>query len=259
MDIEKLSAELVTRDLATRFVGQRVVYYPSLTSTMEVAKREAQQGAAEGTVVLADIQTAGRGRMERVWLSPGGNIALSLILYPPLSYLPYLIMLASLAVVHSIETATGLKSQIKWPNDILINGKKVCGILIENDVQGNSVSYSIIGIGININLKPVDYPEIGSIATSLSHELGKDVSRLKVLRGLLMELEGLYLKLSDAESIFREWRDNLETLGKEIDVKSGDILYRGLAESVEADGSLLLRGADGRLSRIVSGDVILHQ
>ena len=259
MNIEDLSPELITRDLATRFVGQRIVYYPSLASTMEVAKREAQQGAAEGTVVLADIQTAGRGRMERVWLSPGGNIALSLILYPPVSYLPYLIMLASLAVVHSIETATGLKPQIKWPNDILINGKKVCGILIESDVQGNSVSYSIIGIGININLKPADFPEIGPIATSLSHELGEDIPRLKVLRGLLRELEVLYLKLSDAESVFREWRDNLETLGREIDVKSGDIIYRGLAESVAADGTLLLRGADGRLSRIVSGDVTLHQ
>ena len=259
MNIEDLSPELITRDLATRFVGQRIVYYPSLASTMEVAKREAQQGAAEGTVVLADIQTAGRGRMERVWLSPGGNIALSLILYPPVSYLPYLIMLASLAVVHSIETATGLKPQIKWPNDILINGKKVCGILIESDVQGNSVSYSIIGIGININLKPADFPEIGPIATSLSHELGEDIPRLKVLRGLLRELEVLYLKLSDAESVFREWRDNLETLGREIDFKSGDIIYRGLAESVAADGTLLLRGADGRLSRIVSGDVTLHQ
>ena len=259
MDIEELSPELVTGGLATRFVGQRVVYHPILTSTMEVARQEAQRGVAEGTVVLADRQTAGRGRMERVWLSPGGNIALSLILYPPLSYLPYLIMLASLAVVHSIKTATGLKSQIKWPNDVLINGRKVCGILIESDVQGVSVSYSIIGIGLNINLNPADFPEIDPIATSLSHELGNDVSRLKVLRILLMELEVLYLKLTDAESVFFQWRDSLETLGREIEVKSGSTIYRGLAESVAPDGSLLLRGADGSLSRIVAGDVTLHQ
>jgi len=259
MDIEDLSPEIVTRDLTTRFIGQRVIYHPILTSTMDVARQEAQRGAAEGTVVLADRQTAGRGRMERVWLSPGGNIALSLILYPPLSYLPYLIMLASLAVVHSIGTVTGLKPQIKWPNDVLINGKKVCGILIESDVQGNSVSYSIIGIGLNINLSPADFPEISPIATSLSHELGGGLSRLKVLRVLLMELEGLYQQLSDAGSVFREWRDSLETLGREIEVKSGDTLYRGVAESVAADGTLLLRGADGSLVKIVAGDVTLHR
>ena len=259
MDIEDLSPEIVTRDLTTRFIGQRVIYHPTLTSTMDVARQEARRGASEGTVVLADRQTAGRGRMERVWLSPGGNIALSLILYPPLSYLPYLIMLASLAVVHSIGTVTGLKPQIKWPNDVLINGKKVCGILIESDVQGNSVSYSIIGIGLNINLSPADFPEISPIATSLSHELGNDVSRLKVLRVLLMELEGLYQQLSDAGSVFREWRDSLETLGREIEVKSGDTLYRGVAESVAADGTLLLRGADGSLVKIVAGDVTLHR
>ncbi|UCH43450.1 MAG: biotin--[acetyl-CoA-carboxylase] ligase [Dehalococcoidales bacterium] len=259
MEVDDLSPEVVTWGLATQFVGQRIVYHPVLTSTMDVARQEARQGAAEGTVVLADRQTAGRGRMERVWLTPGGNIALSLILYPPLSYLPYLIMLASLAVVHGIETTTGLKPQIKWPNDVLINGKKVCGILIESDVQGGSVSYSIIGIGLNVNLDPADFPEISPIATSLSHELGEDISRLKVLRCLLTELEGLYLRLSDAGSVFREWHDNLETLGREIEVQSGDTFYRGLAESVEVDGSLLLRGADGSLSRIVAGDVTLRR
>jgi len=253
-----LSAAAITKDLETRFVGQRVIYYPSLTSTMEVAKQEAQQEAAEGTVIIADEQTAGRGRLKRVWLSPKGSIALSIILYPSLAQLPSLIMLASLAVVHSIEAMTGLKSQIKWPNDVLINDRKVCGILIESDVQESMVNYVTIGIGINVNLKLTDFPEIQSIATSLSHELGRDVSRLSVIRCLLVEIERLYLALSTGDSVYEQWRDSLVTLGRRVRAKTGEAVYEGTAESVTRDGSLLLRGVDGNLTRIVAGDVTLR-
>lgn len=253
-----LSAAAISRDLETRFVGQRVIYYPSLTSTMEVARREAQQGAAEGTVIVADEQTAGKGRLKRAWLSPGGNVALSLILYPALANLPSLIMLASLAVVHSIEAVTGLKSQVKWPNDVLINGRKVSGILIENDVQANTVNYTIIGIGININLRLADFPEILPVATSLGAELGRDVSRLSVIRCLLVEIERLYLVLSVGGSVYEEWRDSLVTLGKRVRATTGETIYEGVAESVDRDGSLRLRGWDGSLTRIVAGDVTLR-
>jgi len=255
---DNLSPAVITGGLATRFIGQRVVYYPSLTSTMEVAKQEAQRGAAEGTIVLADEQTAGRGRMKRAWLSPRGSIALSVILYPALANLPSLIMLSSLAVVGSIEAVTGLESQIKWPNDVLINGRKVCGILIESDVQGNTVNYSIIGIGLNVNLGVADFPEILPIATSLSDELGRDVSRLQVIRYLLVEIERLYLALSAGGSVYEEWRDNLVTLGKRVRVTGGEVTQEGVAESVTPDGSLLLRGPDGSLSKIVAGDVTLR-
>jgi len=255
---DSLSAASITSELETRFVGQRVIYYPSLTSTMGVARREAQQGAAEGTVIITDEQTAGRGRLGRVWLSPKGSIALSIILYPGLSHLPSLIMLASLAVVHTIEAVTGLKSQTKWPNDVLVNGRKVCGILIESDVQGNAVNYAIIGIGINANLKLADFPEILPIATSLSDELGRDVSRLSIIRCLLVETERVYLALSAGGSIYEEWRDSLVTLGRRVRVKTGEAIYEATAESVARDGSLLLRGPDGSLTRIVSGDVTLR-
>ena len=255
---ESLSAEAITKDLETRFVGQRVLYYPSLTSTMEVARREAQQGVDEGTVIVAEEQTAGRGRQQRSWLSPKGNLTLSIILYPSLSHLPSLIMLASLAVVRSIEAATGLKAQVKWPNDVLINGKKVCGILIESDVQGSRVSYSIIGIGINVNLRLADFPEIQSIATSLTGELGRETSRLSVMRHLLAEIERLYLTLSSGGSIYEEWRDSLVTLGKRVRATTGETIYEGIAESVARDDSLQLRGADGSLTRIVAGDVTLR-
>ena len=258
MMVDSLSAAAITRDLETRFVGQRVIYYPRLTSTMEVARREARQGTAEGTVILADEQTAGKGRLKRIWLSPKGNLALSIILHSGLAHLPSLIMLASLAVVHTIEATTGLKAQVKWPNDILINGKKVCGILIENDVQGNTVSHSIIGIGINVNFRLADFPEIQSIATSLSDELGRDVSRLSVIRCLLVEVERLYLALSAGGSIYEEWQARLVTLGKRVRATTGETIYEGIAESVARDGSLLLRGADDSLTKIVVGDVTLR-
>lgn len=253
-----LSAASVTANLKTRFIGRRVLYYPRLTSTMEAAKKEAGGGAAEGTVIIAGEQTRGKGRIKRTWLSPPGNISLSIILHPDISHLPSLIMLASLAVARSLRKVTGLEAQIKWPNDVLINGRKVCGILIESDVRGKRVDYSTIGIGINVNFMPSYFPEVSASATSLADELGRSVSRLDILRQLLVETEKLYLALRVGESIFEEWRDNLVTLGKRVYVKSGETTIEGTAESVAPDGSLLLRRPDGSLARIVAGDVTLR-
>ncbi len=257
MGENSLSPASITSDLETQFIGHKVIYYPRLTSTMEVARREARRGAVEGTVVIAGEQTAGKGRLRRVWLSPKGSLALSIILHPSLVYLPSLIMLASLAVVRSIEAVTGLKSQVKWPNDVLVNGRKICGILIESDVRGDTVAYAIIGIGVNVNLRLSDFPEILPLATSLSDELGRDVSLLSLIRRLLVEMEGLYLTLLAGGSIYEEWRDNLVTLGKKVRVESGKIRHEGIAESVATDGSLLLRHSNGSLTKIVAGDVTL--
>ena len=255
---DSLSSASIADNLQTHFIGQRVIYYPKLISTMDVARREAQRGAVEGTVVVAGEQTGGRGRIKRTWLSPKGSIALSIILYPSVLHLPCLIMLASLAVVHSIEKVAGLKSQVKWPNDVLINGRKVSGILVESEVRGDMVDYATIGIGINANLSLSDFPEISSTATSLSDELGRDVSRLDVIQCLLLEIERLYLTLQAGGSIYEEWRDSLVTLGKRVYVKSGETVYEGIAESAARDGSLLLRRSDGNLTKIVAGDVTLR-
>jgi BirA family biotin operon repressor/biotin-[acetyl-CoA-carboxylase] ligase len=225
---------------------------------MEVARREAQEEAAEGTTIIAEEQTAGRGRIRRPWLSPKGSISLSIILYPNAAYLPSLIMLTSLAVVRSIEAVAGLKPGIKWPNDVLINGKKVCGILIEGSMRGNMVDYAIMGIGINLNLKLSEFPEISQNATSLSDELGKEVPPLDIIRHLLIEVERLYLNLQSGASVYEEWRDNLVTLGRQVHVTWGGVVYEGVAESVARDGSLLLRRSDGTLTRIVVGDVTLR-
>ncbi len=257
MAADDLSPLAISSGLKTRFIGQRVSYYPRLSSTMEAARGEVRQGAPEGTVVVADEQSAGKGRLNRVWLSPRGSLSLSIVLYPDMVHLPSLIMVASLAVVHIIKAVTGLRAQIKWPNDVLVNGRKVCGILIESGVRASSVDYAIIGIGINVNLKALDFTDILPAATSLSDEMGGDVSRLELLRRLLAEVENLYLSLPDGEAVYREWRDRLITLGRKVRVSSGEAAYEGIAESVARDGSLLLRGLGGSLSRISAGDVTL--
>jgi BirA family transcriptional regulator, biotin operon repressor / biotin---[acetyl-CoA-carboxylase] ligase len=225
---------------------------------MDAARRAAQRGAGAGTVIIAGEQTAGKGRLKRTWLSPPGNIALSIILNPDIAALPYLIMIASLAVSQSIETATGLKTQIKWPNDILIDGKKVSGILIENEVKGNKVTFSIVGIGINVDLEVAAYPEISSTSVSLKNESNKDL-RIKIIRSLLTEFEMLYLQLPDSQPIYESWRDRLITLGKKVRATSGTQIIEGIAESVDETGALMLREADGPLTRVVAGDVTLRK
>jgi BirA family biotin operon repressor/biotin-[acetyl-CoA-carboxylase] ligase len=259
MPRDDLSAAAITDDLGTRHIGRKVIYRSRVTSTMDVARQEARLGAAEGTVVAAGEQTAGRGRIKRVWLSPGGSIALSIILRPKKSCLPYLIMLASVTVARTIEAVTGLSTQLKWPNDVLISGKKVCGILLESDVRRDAVAYAIIGIGINANLQLADFPDIAAIATSLADESGREVSRVDIIRYLLVEIERLYETFPDGEAVYREWQGRLITLGQKVQVKSGKVVHEGMAESVAKDGSLLLRQVNGSLSRIVAGDVTLRE
>jgi BirA family biotin operon repressor/biotin-[acetyl-CoA-carboxylase] ligase len=167
-------------------------------------------------------------------------------------------MLAALAVLHAIEKITGLKCQLKWPNDVLINGKKVCGILLESQASAESVDYAIIGIGINVNMKLADYPEIAAIATSLADETYQEISRIELLQSLFTEMEKLYLRLQNGESLLPEWRGLLVTLGKQIHVRSGDDVFEGTAEAVADDGSLILRCTDGKLMKFMAGDVTLR-
>ena len=243
--------------LNTRFVGQQLYYYHQLATTMETAKELARKGTAEGTVIIADTQTAGKGRLGRAWLSPEGSLAMSLILKPSLDNLPQLVMIASLAVVRTIKKVAGLETQIKWPNDILIKGKKVCGILIENEVKGDRVNFAIIGIGINVNFNPLAFPEISDIATSLAHELGAEVSKIELIGALLSELEQLYLEAQAGAPIYREWQENMGMLGRWIQVKTGEAVEQGKAETVTQNGNLILRRADGSLAEIVAGDVTI--
>lgn len=252
-----LSASLLACNLKTRLIGRNISYYPRLASTMDVAREKARQKAAEGTVILAGEQTGGRGRIKRPWISPPGSVSLSVILYPDPARLNYLVMMAALAVARSIEQVAGLETSLKWPNDVLIRGKKVCGILIESDLSGNAVSHAIIGIGINVNFSVARFPEIAGFATTLADELGREVPLNDLVGHLLADLDRLY-RWPETEAIYREWRERLETLGKWVTVTSGRAVFQGTAESVTRDGSLLLRREDGTLAQVIAGDVNLR-
>jgi BirA family biotin operon repressor/biotin-[acetyl-CoA-carboxylase] ligase len=253
-----LSREAILRGLTTRLIGQNTSYYPTVSSTMDVAREAAVRGAAEGTVIVAEEQTGGRGRLGRSWINPPGVVAVSVILRPAMSQLLRIGMVAALATSRCVDATTGLKSVIKWPNDVLLGGKKVSGILMESSLRGQSVDWVIVGIGLNVNLDPGRFPEIADTATSIAAELGHEVSHLAILLRLLDEFERLYLALRDGQPVYEEWRDRLETLGKTVTVTHGGHVEVGCAESVDANGSLLLRRPDGSIVAIVAGDVTLR-
>lgn len=257
MSEAELSPAGVMHDLHTSFIGQKIFCYDVLDSTMEAARREALWGATAGTVIIADRQTQGRGRLQRPWLSPTGSLAFSIILRPNIEYLPYMVMLTSMAVCNSIKSVTRLRPVIKWPNDILINEKKVSGILIENDIRNNSLKYCIIGIGINVNLHIPDMPEIASIATSLSDQMGKQISRQNILVHCLTEMDTLYKLLPKTDYIVERWQKNLITLGQKVQVTWKDQIFTGTAESTTSDGNLLVRETSGALREVMAGDVTL--
>jgi BirA family biotin operon repressor/biotin-[acetyl-CoA-carboxylase] ligase len=247
-------AGIANYEPGTRIIGKSIIYLPVTTSTNEVAKQAAKDGAVEGTVIIAGQQTAGRGRLERSWVSPEGVLALSIVLRPQSSSLNRLIMVSSLAVVHAINDVTSLETQIKWPNDILIRGKKVSGILIENGWKGRTLSYAVIGIGININFSTADYPEIAETATNLSSELNKPVSIDDVARAVLVALDRYY----SSYDVFTEWRDRLITLNHFVTVTSGKTVIKGRAESVDRDGCLLIRQDSGELTKVSTGYATLR-
>ncbi|MFC1925690.1 biotin--[acetyl-CoA-carboxylase] ligase [Chloroflexota bacterium] len=250
----------ILKGLNTSLIGQSVLYYPSIPSTMDVARKMVKEGASEGVVIVAGEQTRGRGRLERRWLSPPGtSLSLSVILRPDIALLPKLNMVASLAVLQSVERMGVLKPVIKWPNDILINGRKVSGILIESIFEGNELKAAITGIGINVELDPTSFPEISTIATSLSIESGKEVSRRQVLYALLEEFDQLYQGLNRGEPVYEKWLARVETLGKLVQVKWGDKIEEGHVESINVDGSLILKRHDGSLITMVAGEVTLHK
>jgi BirA family biotin operon repressor/biotin-[acetyl-CoA-carboxylase] ligase len=260
MSANRLSADLILKHLATHFLGRNLVYLPETASTNADARRLAAAGAPDGTVVVAEYQSAGRGRLERRWVAPpGSSLLASVLLRPDLA--PYraqrLTMLAGLAAADAIEAETGLHAGLKWPNDLLIGERKVGGILTEVDVSGERLSYAVLGIGLNVNLDPAALPgELLERATSLSAELGREVDRLSLLLALLALLEKRYIALgAGAADLHREWAGRLVTVGREVVVSAGDGEWWGVAEGVDDDGALLVRPPGGEARRVVAGDV----
>ena len=244
--------------LLTGFVGRNVSYHESVDTTMRIAAELAAAGAPEGTIVLAEEQTAGRGRMQRSWVSPPGvNLYFTIVLRPNLDELRYLAVIAPLSVCLAIEETTGLFPRIKWPNDVLIEGKKVSGILLESEITDSDVLYATHGIGINCNFDASEHEEIRDIATSLRSELGRDVSREEVLAATLNHFESLYEALRRGEVVSMDWKQRLDTLGKQVRIeRAGGGFEAGTVVDADSDGSLILRRDDGSHVRIESGEVL---
>jgi BirA family transcriptional regulator, biotin operon repressor / biotin---[acetyl-CoA-carboxylase] ligase len=243
----------------TKSLGRNLIFEPSVGSTMDVARDGALHGAPEGTVALADEQTAGRGRLGRSWITPPAtNIAATLLLRPPASVLRDISMIAPLAVCHAVQDIAGIRADIKWPNDVQIGGKKLAGILIETDLTAPHGGFVLVGSGINVNFDPRDHAEIRDIATSLKAELGRDIDRESLLAAYLAHFEQLYTAAKSGESTRDRWRERLVTLGNDVRATWQGGSAEGIAEDVDDDGALLVRTADGALTRVEAGDVTLR-
>ena len=260
---DKLLPMEIKDGLRTDYIGQEIIYCPKTESTNIIARNLAIEGAVEGTLVIAEEQTKGRGRLDRSWISPAGkNILMSLIFRP--EFFPrqvfFLTMLSSLSVIRAIKRITSLEAHVKWPNDIYMEYKKMGGILTEFSAEQDRVNYVIIGMGINVNFDPSLFPEIRDIATSISRVHKKDVSRIDLLRAILEEMErGYYaLKQDRIDEIREEWDKCSLIKGREVIITSFDSIIEGIAESMDEDGCLIIRERRGQRIKIVSGDVSLR-
>ncbi|MBI4282549.1 MAG: biotin--[acetyl-CoA-carboxylase] ligase [Chloroflexi bacterium] len=259
---DHLSQEIIQGGLSTSLLGRRVAYFRATGSTMDEARKAALGNAPEGTLVVAEEQTTGRGRFQRTWISPPGvNLYLSLLLRPEPSHASQLTMLASLALARALRRIAQESSPvtIKWPNDVRMGGRKIAGILIESFLaEEGTGNFSIVGMGVNVNFDPREYPEISDIATSLQRELGRPVPRLGLLKGIMAEMEVLYLAIKQGGSVRDEWSSWLDTLGQQVRVTWGGQVYEGYAQGVDQDGSLLLRLSNGSLLALAAGEVTLR-
>ena len=258
----ELIMDTIRTSLHTTVIGSRISYHSSVGSTNDVARTLAEAGAPEGIVVLAEEQTAGRGRGGRRWLASAGTCLLfSLLLRPPLDpdQCQRLTMACSLALAESVESHTGLSIGLKWPNDLLVKGKKVAGILTELGVEGERLDYAIVGVGLNVNLDFTvpDVAFLGEQATSLAGEIGSPVAREPLLACILNRLEARYLALCDGWSPYQEWAARLVMLDRWVVISGPGDELEGWAEGVDQDGALILRLMDGRAVRILAGDVSL--
>ena len=257
--------DLLARLGKTRVVGRDIQVFEQTTSTNDVIEILARDGVKEGVVVFAESQTRGRGRLGRKWLSPNHRgLWFSVLLRPELrpQETTQLTVASATALRRAIKTVTGLTAEIKWPNDLLIDGRKVVGILTEMSAEVDRVRHVILGIGVDVNQETAEFPvELRKIATSLKIETGREVSRAELAAEMLRELDVDYARIGAGEftSVADEWEAGCATIGKQVSVLMGVRQIRGRAEALDDDGALLVRTEHGRLERVIGGDVTLEK
>lgn len=254
-------AQQIRDSLTTKWLGRTIHFYDAVESTNLIAIELAQEGEAEGTVVLADQQLRGRGRGDRSWHSPAGvGIYCSVVLRPKMvpAKGQLITLMAGVSIVKAITLRTGLSPRVKWPNDILINDKKVAGILLESKVRGGLIDYSVLGFGINVNNGSADFPEgMEFNASSLFLELKRPVDRSKLVIEVFAELERLYHKLQSEDffEVLEQWRHYSSTLGQRVRIRQKDRATEGIAVDLAEDGGLLVRAEGGQQIVVHAGDV----
>jgi BirA family biotin operon repressor/biotin-[acetyl-CoA-carboxylase] ligase len=257
--------DLLARLGKAKVIGRDIRVFQKTTSTSDVVEKLARDGVKEGVVVFAESQTKGRGRLGRKWTSPPGKgLWFSVLLRPDLrpQAVTQLTIASATALVRAIHSQTGLTPEIKWPNDILRNGKKLAGILTEMSGELDHVKHVILGIGVDVNLTARELPpDLRQLATSIQMETGRDVDRAGLATAILRELDGDYTRICSGqfESVADEWERSCSTIGRNVVIQIGDRKIQGRAESLDADGALLLRTQHGRLERIIGGDVTLER
>ncbi|MGZ7049578.1 MAG: biotin--[acetyl-CoA-carboxylase] ligase [Methanobacterium sp.] len=245
--------------LNTSYIGKEIHYFREVDSTNEVAKTLAEEGAPEGTVVIAERQRKGKGRGGKPWISPIGGAWMSIILRPdtlPMNA-PQLTFTAGVAAAKTIKGEYGLDVGIKWPNDILIENKKVCGILTEISTEKDSIDYIIAGIGIdaNVDLDSIP-PELRDETTSLKTEMEEEISRMILVRKFLENFEPMYNQFNQGnfKKILQKWRKYSKTIGSNVEIRKGTEIVQGEAVGVNKEGILILELKDGTLRKIISGE-----
>ena len=270
---DALSAVAVEQVLTTRRLGRPTFYYGSVGSTNDVAHRRAAGGAPEGLLVLAEEQTAGRGRQDHKWWAPpGSSLLMSLLLRPslPAGGAGQLTMCLGLGAIEGIEAITGLRPALKWPNDLLLDDRKLAGMLGELSLDGPRIDYAVLGLGLNVNLDFAAAYEEGSAqgsgasgvpanvvatATSLQMALGHPVDRLPLLAAILARSEAWYDHLLAGAPVHQAWSERLATLGQRIRVVLASSVIEGIAAGASPEGALLVRTDDGKVETIWAGDV----
>ncbi len=259
---DKLFPEEILAGLRTQSLRGPIYHFESIPSTSDTAKALGSRGEREGALVVAESQTAGRGRLGRQWLSPP-RVCLyaSLLLRPPLppTELPQITLATAVSLVRALTRAVGVTPGIKWPNDLMLNGKKLGGILTEMETESDQIRYLVVGLGLNVNT-PDFPPELADTATSLLREEGRVFSRVGILQAWLEEFELLYKHFLTRgfPEILEEWRRHSVTLGKCVAVRQGMRHLEGLALEVAEDGALLLETARGEVVRVTSGEITLE-
>jgi BirA family biotin operon repressor/biotin-[acetyl-CoA-carboxylase] ligase len=268
--VSDFSAEAIASALPTRWVGHALHYWSSVGSTNDELKRLAEAGAPEGTLAIADEQHAGRGRMDRRWLAPPRSSLLLSLLFRPVFLHPthaqHMTMICSLAAADAVAETTGLRPDLKWPNDLQLSGRKLAGVLTELGFvddglpasRGAGLAWTVVGVGLNVNVDFDGWPELAGTATSLCMALGRPVPRLPLLLAFLAGVETRYEALRAGRSPYGEWANRLATLGHEAKVNAPDGVYQGKVVGVDEAGALLLRRGDGDTVRILAGDVTLR-